>query len=352
MYHNEEETFGQHESLKRTFHYVMGQEDRLRAAFGKWAPQEIVFLGCGSSYWGALAAHVTMEMATGIRSEVVASGDVILNGDYYRQAYKKPLIVAPSRSGSTSETVRAIRFLQEEYGCPVLSVVEYADSPLEQLSDVCLFIPWCNEISVCQTRSFNNLYLVSLLLAGLFGGDRGLIDELERYVNEAEAVIARTRPAIAAFVDAQEHWGNAVTLGSGSGFGIACEGALILIEVAQVPSSYYMTLELRHGPMVMVNRETAVFLFGGSGGEAVRKLEEDLARDCRANQAAVVALCDVAPFEGADYVFELGYRARQEVVALFGSYVMQAMAHYKAVKNGVNPDAPAGLSPWIRIGSN
>ncbi|MBO9604459.1 MAG: SIS domain-containing protein [Paenibacillaceae bacterium] len=352
MYHTYEETFGQHESLKRTFAYVIGQEDRLRAAFSGWAPQEIVFLGCGSSYWGALAAHVTMEAATGIKSYAVTSGDVVLNSEFYQQAYKKPLIIAPSRSGSTSETVRAINFLKEEYGCPVLTVVEYADSPLEALADVSLFLPWCNETGVCQTRSFNNLYMVSLLLAGIFGGDRGLIDEVGRYVNEAQAAIERTRPAIEAFVNAQANWTNVVALGSGSQFGIACEGALILIEVAQVPASYYMTLELRHGPMVMVGGDTAVFLFSGTKDASLRKLEEDLARDCRGKQAAVVALCDVAPFAGADVVFELGYPARSEIVALFGSYVMQGMAYYKAVKNGVNPDAPAGLSPLIRIGQN
>jgi len=54
---------------------------------------------------------MTFQMNTGIRAFAVTSGDVVMHPEFYRKAYRKPLIIAPSRSGNTTETRLALKFI-------------------------------------------------------------------------------------------------------------------------------------------------------------------------------------------------------------------------------------------------
>jgi hypothetical protein len=44
---------------------------------------------------------------------------------------------------------------------------------------------------------------------------------------------------------------NTVTRGHGEQYGTTCEGAYIVVEMAQMPAGVYQTIELRHGPIVL-----------------------------------------------------------------------------------------------------
>ncbi|RXZ81687.1 SIS domain-containing protein [Paenibacillaceae bacterium] len=347
MNHSYLEIFAQHESLRQTFDYLQSQREAISELLEKENPQEIVFVACGSSYWGSLSAAVTLEDKLGIRCFTAASGDVLLNKAYYKKRFKKPLIIAPSRSGSTTETVEAIKLLKETYHCPVLSIVEYENSPLSQLSELCLYLPWCNETSVCQTRSFSSLYMTQLILASIWASDAVLLDEIERYIQNAPNMMQANESALQHI--ASKKWDHVVALGNGPLHGVACEGALIMLEMAQVPVSFYNTLELRHGPMVNVNANTLVVLF--SSGIDGQRLEEDLAQDCRNKGAEVVAVGQAGAFPQQDNTFSPAQPVQPDLIGLLGSFVTQGLAYYKAVSTGVNPDSPQGLSPWIQIGT-
>ncbi|MBP1989926.1 SIS domain-containing protein [Paenibacillus eucommiae] len=345
MNHSYHEIFQQYKSLRETYDYILSQREALLQFFNSNAPEEIVFVACGSSYWGSLSAAVTMESKLGIKCYTVASGEVLLNPDFYRKSYRKPLIVAPSRSGSTSETIEAIALMKNVYQAPVLSIVEYENSPLAQLSDLSLFLPWCNEVSVCQTRSFSSLYLTQFIIASIWSNDDSLFRESDRYIQECVEIIRTNEGRLKRI--AEKPWDHVVALGNGGLFGLACEGALIMLEMAQVPVSFYNTLELRHGPMVNVNSKTLVVMFS-SGGNGTR-LEEELSLDCLAKGAGVIAIGKEGTFQQAVDLFSLEQGAAAEIIGLYGSFVMQGLAYYKALQVGVNPDSPQGLSPWIQL---
>lgn len=347
MYQAYVEIFEQYDSLRQTSDYVQSQRESIAQLYENEKPEEIVFIACGSSYWGSLSASVTMEYKLGVRCYTVASGDVLLNPDYFKKRFTKPLIIAPSRSGSTSETIEAVTLLKDTYRCSVLSIVEYENSPLAQLSDLCLYIPWCNEVSVCQTRSFVSLYMTQLFLTSIWSHDQSLIDEADRYIENAGAIIRANESRLKRIAD--QPWDHVVALGNGSLFGVACEGALIMLEMAQIPVSFYNTLELRHGPIVNVNAYTLVVLFSsGNGGQ---RLEEDLVQDCRNKGAEVIVIGQAGTFQQHNQVFSMDQETQSEFIGLLGSFVTQGLAYYKAIQKGVNPDSPQGLTPWIQIGT-
>lgn len=346
MYHSLTEIFGQGESLARTYAYVMGRRREIEAFFASAPYEEALFLGCGSSYWSSLSSCVTFQRATGVKASAATSGDVLMNIDTAMDAYRKPVLILPSRSGSTSETVEVAKRFRAKHACRALSITEYGNSPVAALSDLNLFIPWANETSVCQTRSFSNLYLAEMLVAAIAGRDEGLLAEFGRYTEAAGRLLSEAKPRLESLVREFSGCSALVTLGNGAMLGAAIEGAYIAIEMASFPSNYYPVLELRHGPIVMCGKNTLVAVF--SGGNRV-DLDENMARDARAKGSRVLHVGARPGFANCDYSFSLGFEAGQETVGLFGVAVMQGFAHFKSVALGLDPDNPSELVPWIRI---
>lgn len=346
MYQSYQEIFGQYQSLTETFKYILERKNTIKEFFAHNQPEEVVFVACGSSYWLSKSAAMTFENKTGIKSYAVTSGNVIMNKDYFQKAYKGPLVIAPSRSGNTTETLYAVEFIKETCNAKVLSISENEDALIRNSSELFLCIPWANEISICQTRSFSNLYLSVILIAALVGNDQALIRDLEKYLVKLESLGPDVENKIKKIVDTFSNWENLVVLGNGELYGVAIEGAYICIEMAQQKANYYQTLELRHGPIIMLDDSYLTVIF--SNGKE-KKLEEDVIRDCQNKGAKCLVISPLDNFETADYSFNLGWDAFPEVLALYGSFVMQGLAYYKAVNKGINPDMPAGLVSWIKI---
>jgi glucosamine--fructose-6-phosphate aminotransferase (isomerizing) len=346
MFYSYDEVFSQGRELKETFDYVLSQKDAITRLIDAGGYDEIVFIACGSSYWMSMSACMTFQELLDIRCSAIKSGDVILNKEYYSKAFSKPLVIAPSRSGMTSETIIAVKLFKESYGSNVISIVEYPKSPMHDLSDASLFIPWANETSVCQTRSFSNLYLASLLIASFSSENNELIEDLNAYINEFDVHSKKAEAQIREIINRFHRWGSLVTLGNGKQYGVCIEGAYISLEMAQFPSYYYGVLEYRHGPIVMADDSYLVCIFSGGNGKAH---EEKMAGEIQAKGAKVVSISDIGGFKNADYDFNLGRKALPETVALYGIMVMQGFAHLKAVNLGIDPDSPKELVPWIKI---
>src|SRR5690242_9080704 len=75
---------------------------------------EWVFIGCGSSYYIALAAAATWRAITGARARAVPTSELLLFPDLAFNGAKDFVPVLISRSGRTSEIVRAAQLLNEK----------------------------------------------------------------------------------------------------------------------------------------------------------------------------------------------------------------------------------------------
>lgn len=348
MYHSHQEIFTQGESLKQSLNYILSKKEEIKAFFQTTAYDEIVFVACGSSYWLSLSAVETFFEKLHIRCSAVTSGDIVMNPESYKHRYSKPLIIAPSRSGSTTETLTALKFLKSHYPCPVLSIVEYENAPLTNYSELSLHIPWANETSVCQTRSFSNLYLVCILMAGIVAEDQVLLADIWEYISTFEKLSQRTERFVKSLIGDHADVKGLITLGNGKLYGVMCEGAYITVEMAQAPAHFFYTLEFRHGPIVLLDETYLVVLF--SAGNQT-ELEEKLITDIQAKGAKVLVISAEINSRNADYTLSLGKNTSVEVVGLYASFVTQAIAHYKALQLNVNPDSPKDLVPWISIQS-
>lgn len=347
MFHSYEEIYRQGDALGKTLDVVCASAEAIRSFLCDDQYDCIVFLACGSSYWSSLSASVTMQEQTSKPCYAIKSGDVVLNERDYIARPWHPIVIAPSRSGETSETLRAITLFQNNYGSKVFSLTEYPSSSLKSISALNIELPWANETSVCQTRSFSCLYLAMIASAAVAGGDTALLADLEKYVaafsdlsHSAEALVQRLTQELP---DCR----GLVALGHGRQYGVVIEGAYINIEMAQLPAHYFGTLEWRHGPIVLANGSYLVCLT--SGGDTSRALEEGMAQETRETGAKVLAVSAADDFSAADYRASLGWDARPETVALYSVLLMQGIAYRQALLRGLDPDHPGDLHSWIQI---
>lgn len=346
MYKAYNEIFTQDEVLKQTFEYVKGERQALLDFIRESGAKEIVFVACGSSYWMSLSASRTLQKLTHIPCWAIKSGDVVFDEKYYENMFEKPLFITPSRSGKTSETLRAIAYLKEQYQAEVLAIVEYGDNELQKYADYVLFLPWANEESVCQTRSFSCLYLTCVMIAAFLAEDEELLKEIYEYLEEFKDFRKKAEETAKCAVEDMKEHKSVICLATGVQYGVAIEGAYISVEMAQFQGSYYGLLEFRHGPIVMAGEHDLVAIFSAG---VHKELEEDMAEEIRRTGAKVLVIGAQETFKNADYSVSMNRKMRAEVTALLGIFTMQAYAYYQACVLGRNPDQPKELVPFIEI---
>jgi fructoselysine-6-P-deglycase FrlB-like protein len=326
---------------QKTFNYIIKKQNEIRKFFSE--SEDIVFVACGSSYWMSLSAHKTMQLMSKRKCYAIIAGDLVLCPEEYRNIYQNPVFVFPSRSGTTSEILKAAEILKSLYTKgKIFSITEYQNSKLAMISDFALNTFWANEESVCQTRSFSNLYIAAVTIAAVVGNNEVFLQKIGKYLKKAPELYKMHEVFIKETVDPRLI--NSITcLGSGLQFGLITEGAYIVIEMAEFNTNYFQLLEYRHGPIVTADKNTLIFI---CSSDETEKDESKLAKEIREAGAKIFA---VAPKKRkwADYTFCVGQKEIKEMVALHFVFVLQSFAHHFSIARGKNPDSPGKLVPFI-----
>ena len=345
-----DEIFNSSDNLRKSFEHLCSRREELVSFIRDANPDEILFLGSGSSYWLSMAAALSWQRETGIRCNAIKSCDVVMDSACFKRCFKRPLIICASRSGMTAETNIASEKLISYYNAPLLVLSEAEGTPMAKRAGIFVCMPWAHEGSVMQTQSFVNLYLSLVVLAAFMSNNTDLLNEIQKYLEElpklADCVAQRTK-----FIRYESFpgYGRLVSLGSGCQYGVAIEGAYVQQEIGKMQSSYFSTLEYRHGPF-LTNTDDTLFCVTSSGHNY--DLEEHAIAELHKTRAMVLAITDEKELAGADFSFSLGYATKPEVVALFAILIMQGLAYWQAIRSGGNPDNPSGnpdKTPYVNV---
>ncbi|MCS7459816.1 SIS domain-containing protein [Paenibacillus doosanensis] len=341
------EVIQQYSALRETYNYMLSKREDIVAFVRKQAVSSITFVGCGSSYCLSESAAFSSRLRAGLPASALAGGDLMLNPQRYRALLENTLLIAPSRSGSTSEVVEAVRLIRTEKHVPVVALSCVTDSPLSQKADLSLELPWAFDHSVCQTRTVTNLYVANLLINAFIGGDEKLIADIGTAIEQGEAYMKRVESGIRQAADFA--WTNAVVLADGELQGLASEGAIALTEIAKVQAHSFHLLDVRHGPMVTVGADTLVIAaLTGDGTEH----QSNLMRDIKARGAKIIAFADRAEAVPQQFVDLAVISDNQLDVAAQGIpfiFIPQIVALSSAERQGINPDQPDGLVAWVKL---
>jgi glutamine---fructose-6-phosphate transaminase (isomerizing) len=222
--------------------------------------REWLFLGCGTSFYLAEAAAATWTLLTGQSARALPASEPLLFPALARLGTTGLQAVVISRSGRTSEAIRAAQILSRDYKVPTLGLSCASGSSLAQTCDLTVELSSADEKSTVMTRSFTSMLVALQHLAASCAGARTILEGAPIVSAQLAAQIHGFNRRIEAFV-ASRDFADYVFLAQGPFYAVAREAALKVTEMSCSYGQTYHTLEFRHGPKAMVAPETCLTFF-------------------------------------------------------------------------------------------
>lgn len=243
--HAEAEIFSQPE--------VWEQAIAVAPSFASKLPQKgqrVAFVGCGTSWFmSMISASLREHLGLG-ESDAFTASEFPMGRNY-------DLIVAITRSGTTTEVVDLLRNLKGK--TPTVVITAVPGSPVTEQADETILIEFADEQSVLQTRYAT---AVLALLRTHYGQD-------------LTEVVAQCRKWLSEPLNPELVAAEQITfLGSGWTVGLAQEAALKTRESSQFWAEAYPAMDYRHGPMSIAQKGRAVWMFGTAPAGLAKEVEQ------------------------------------------------------------------------------
>jgi len=313
------------------------------------ADADCLFIGCGSSYYISQAAAASWQLVTGRPARAIPASELLLFPDLVLNHTRcQPILV--SRSGNSSEVVRAAEYLEKERDIRTLAISCAQNQPLDGISSTTLHLLPADEKSVVMTRSFSSMLLGAQALAANVANRQEVVDGMLTIPDQVQAVLDSYHAKIHAFVEGNT-FADYVFLGQGPFFGIASEGQLKVKEMSCSYAQVYHTLEFRHGPKAIVAPETLLtFLLSESGYEEERKVLEEM-KALGATTLVIANEADAVVRQNADLLVELHLDAPECVRQVGYLVTCQLLGLYTGLKKGYDIDSPRNLTRAVILNS-
>lgn len=291
MFTIEEEIASQPTVWRRAAECAEGHVDDLPSAGDR-----VAMIGCGTSrYIGQSIAALRESLDLG-ETDAFAASEFPGHRDY-------DSVVAISRSGTTTEVLRALRSTSS----PSIALTAVAGAPVAEAADTAIVLDFADEEAVVQTRFATTV--LAFLRAWLGGSAR---------VRDAAAAVEAGAGGVPVEASRFSHF---VFLGAGESVGLACEAALKLQEAAGVWTEAFPAMEYRHGPLSAAGPATLIWPLGAVDRSVLAAAEETGATVVSSDNDAAVDLV-----------------------------LIQHLAVELAVSRGRDPSFPAHLSRSVVLG--
>ena len=205
--------------------------------------QKIAVIGCGTSWFMAQSYATAREAAGHGVTDAFAASEAFLNSNSPERGYDA--VVAITRSGTTTEVLEVLAQLKGKVR--TIALMGDINSPIVDLADVVIGLPYADEQSVVQTR-FATTALVYLLTS--------LGESFDVAIEQAKDAVSA--PVSQELLDAEQF----TFLGRGWTVGLAHEAGLKMREAVQGWTESYPAMEYRHGPISIAAPNRVTWLFG------------------------------------------------------------------------------------------
>lgn len=211
--------------------------------------RKVAIVGCGTSWFMAQAYAALRENGGHGPTDAFAASEAFLDRDYDD-------IIALTRSGTTTEVLELVA--AHRGGARIIGIVGDTTSPLVDMVDDLIALPFADEQSVVQTRfattalAFLRASLGEDLTQAISDATTALNEELDDELLSAEQYSF---------------------LGRGWTVGLAHESGLKMREAAQAWTESYPAMEYRHGPISIGAPGRVTWMLGASPAG----LEQDVA---------------------------------------------------------------------------
>lgn len=336
----------QPQAMSAAYEEALRRKDWAEAYLADPAVRQTLFIGSGSSYYQSMTMASTCQSWLGRSASALPSSELLLLRGQAAIDRMNTVVIGVSRSGESSEVVKALETVKPLPGWKRAGVTCYAGSSMAKLADS-LISGLGAERSMVMTKSLSSMIVsIQTSIAYVSNQAERRLDELAALV-EGQAKRISTARELAQDLVAARHFERTVFLGMGAMYGVAQEGCMKLKEMSNAWTESFGTLEFRHGPKSIVDSHTCVVVLVS---EQSRPEELKVAREMQEYGAHVVV---VAASEDADVAFadtfvETGLpRISDEARVTAALPFLQYYGYFTALKRGNDPDHPRNLAKVV-----
>ena len=301
----------------------------------------------GTSYYLAQAAASSFSYLN-LPARAVPASELLLYPGLILHAGRDYVPVVISRSGRTSEAVRAAKMLEKDHNLRTIAVTCAGGQPLEPACSVTFNLLDADEQSTVMTRSFTSMLLALQYLGAMVSGNEAFLRALLELPQQVEPLMKEIPPRLRLFAESRS-FSDFVFLAQGPMFSIASECMLKVTESSCSYAQAFHSLEFRHGPKSIAGPQVLItFVMSETSYDA----EVELLEEMKALGAATMVIAnrmDSRAQGASDFAIELGIQspeyARPAAYTVWG----QLYAVYYGLKKGLNPDSPKNLTRVVEL---
>lgn len=256
------EIFEQPAAFKDVYSRLNVLTSTFKEAFKASSPEEIIFTGCGTSlYLAQASAAIFSYYNDNITAKAVPCSELIFFPDMYLKE-KKVLVVPFSRRSDTTEVKLAVQKVREYKNVKTLSVT--CDERSKEYNDFYVLSPSAKEESIVMTKSFTSMLYINLLMSLWAAGKSELMESAGKIPELCEKLMNDFDNTAKKLINDNKHLNLYITLGQGAFYGVANECMNKVKEMSIANSEAYYSLEYRHGPMSLADKNTLIALLASS----------------------------------------------------------------------------------------
>ncbi len=310
-----------------------------------------LFVACGSSYYlSQLVAAIWVKYFSIPCAAVPASEFLFAPAETLRRTGARQAVLV-SRSGETTEVLRAAELLRSNQDIKTLGVTCNAAGPLGKLCTETLKLPWADEKSTVMTRSFTSMLLSFQRLGAQLTGNAPLAAALEALPEKVQPWLRANAGKIQAFA-AKRRFADFVFLGQGTHYWLAQEAALKVTEMSSSYAQAYHTLEFRHGPRSIAGRETLITFFLSQAAADEETLLVSELKELGAATFVITNRGNSSLRRSSDLLIELGLEEPEFARLAPTAIPAQLLGAAVGLRKGLNPDAPKNLTRAVVLGAS
>ncbi|MFA5971404.1 MAG: SIS domain-containing protein [Lentimicrobiaceae bacterium] len=359
--YTEKEIWGQPELWQKIYEKVLHEKASLVSFLEDATANEnlnIILTGAGSSAFIGLSLISTFKRNLLKHTSAVSTTDLVTHPNDCFYTDVPVLLISFARSGNSPESVAAV-ILADKICSKVYHLIITCDTEGElakhktNSQKYTFILPAdANDKSLAMTGSYTGMLLAGLLVARI-----NEIEKLKVQVTTLSEYALKLLEQSAAFREiAEMNFDRAVFLGSGPLYGTATESHLKLQELTdgKVICKKDSFLGFRHGPKVVIDQKTLVFLLFSNKAE-VLPYETDLLNELSAGPKPLymAGLTESGTFKvKPDKLFvlsETGVKLDEEFLPVCFILPAQMIGFYKSLQQRLDPDMPSKSGSISRV---
>lgn len=310
--------------------------------------EDVLLLGCGSSYHSTLIGKYILDTIVGIPARVEIASEFINTSPVLRKTW----VIGVTQSGETADTLVALK-KAKLLGGRTVAITNVVGSSVTRLVEQCFYTRAGPEIGVAATKTFITQLMAFYLLALAWPDVNykykySLVQDLGRLSNKVQRLLNQ-QAEIAQYGATLARFENVLYVGRGINYPVALEGALKLKEISYIHAEGYAAGELKHGPFALLTPKTPVVAVASM--DNTREMFLANIREIKARESPLLAIADERDEEIDKYVdWVIRVPSTEPVLSpVINSVALQLLAYFAAAERGCSIDLPRNLAKSVTV---